>query len=407
MSERRAWAKPEIEGFLAHERLSYQKIQLPFGLSTPGSDRPEMCDAIFRDVAGRGVLDIGSYLGYFCQEALRRGASSAHGLEADPEKVRQSNALAEMNGLAPIFTVGDVETFDLEQPYDVVLCLNVMHHLFDPIGVLLRLARATRHKLVLEVASINPRDGRKLGLGFLTRHLIGRLPLLYVAPGLPAASQRTNAQKYFFTPESIRTILQQHTRLFYEVEIVPSSFKQRFIVIAKRRKIRHLLVVSGPTSAGKSTFLRQLEDGSLPAEIRALLPRDCEKWPQIANDGDSVDEPLISGVVLRYDFLRPLASATHTFKRDQTLDLMQCSEKITVIVLRPEQPQLIKQYRASEIEPAKARRKGRRQRWHRDQLLEDYASPHFLASWYDRWRDFLAAEYPSAEVHELRAPSTS
>lgn len=406
MSERRTWAKPEIEDFLARERLSYQKIELPFGLSTPGSDRPEMCDRIFGDVAGKSVLDIGSYLGYFCQEAMRRGASSAHGLEADPEKVRQSNALAQMNALAPTFSAGDVETFDLEQRYDVVLCLNVMHHLFDPIGVLLRLARATRHKLVLEVASINPRDGRKLGLGLLTRHLIGRLPLLYVAHGSPAASKRTNAQKYFFTPESIRTILREHTQLFYEVEIVPSSFKQRFVVIAKRRKIRHLLVVSGPTSAGKSTFLRQIREGSLPSDVRALLPRDCEKWPQIAEEGDSIDEPLTEGVVLRYDILRPLAAATHTFRRDQALDLLQCSEKVTVIALRPEPVQLMKQYRASE-EQAGARRRGRLQQWHHEQLLKDYASPPFLASWYDRWRDFLRAEYRSAEIHELRMPPAS
>ena len=121
----REWTKAEIEHFLANERLSYQKIQLPFGLETPGDAKPELCDEIFRDVAGKSVLDVGSYLGYFCQEALKRGARSAHGIEADPEKVRQARVLAEMNGLSPTYAVGDIESAELQRPYDVVLCLNV------------------------------------------------------------------------------------------------------------------------------------------------------------------------------------------------------------------------------------------------------------------------------------------
>jgi hypothetical protein len=80
----RVWTKAEIEHFLAHERLSYQKIQLPFGLETPGEAKPELCDQIFRDAAGKSVLDVGSYLGYFCQEALKRGASAAHGIRGRP-----------------------------------------------------------------------------------------------------------------------------------------------------------------------------------------------------------------------------------------------------------------------------------------------------------------------------------
>jgi len=409
------WTQPEIAEFLSRERLAYQRIELPFGLSTPGDARPEMCDAIFRDVAGKSVLDVGSYLGYFCQEALRRGAKSAHGIEADPEKVRQAHALAEMNGLAPSFTAADVEALALTEPYDVVLCLNVIHHLFDPIGTVLRLARAARHKLVLEVASLGPRDGRKLGLGFLTRRMIGSLPVLYAAPGNPLASKRTNAQKYFFTPESLRTILACHTHLFYDVEITPSGFKRRFVVIAKRRRIGHLLVVSGPTSVGKADFMQQLRSGALPAELRAKLPIGCEGWPQIREDdlssppaaaGDSpLQQPSLAGAVLHYDFLRPLASATHTFKRDQILDLLQSAERISVVTLRTQRERLIQRLRESEQRVAAKR--SRLQQWHREQLLRDYESERWLESWYERWRSYLEAEHPRAAQVELRAPPAS
>ncbi len=413
----RTWTKPEIEDFLARERLSYQRIDLPFGLSTPGDRRPEMCDLIFRDVAGKSVLDVGSYLGYFCQEALRRGATSAHGLEVDPEKVRQSHALAEMNGLAPVFTAADIESFELERAYDVVLCLNVMHHLFDPVGALLRLARAARHKLVLEFASINPRDGRKLGLGFVTRRLIARLPVVYVAPGVASAEQRTNAQKYFFTPEAVQNILRHHMKLFSNVQLVPSSFKQRFIVIATRRRIRKLLVVSGPTAAGKTTFLARLRAGTLPAETRAALPRDCEKWPQIdaaglaraearALDGSPIDVPELDGLVLEYDILRPLESATHTFDRDQAMDLLDCAEEIHVASLRPEPQQLLRQYEASEDAAKHAGRKRRPlQQWHREMLLAHYRAPDFEASWHARWQSYLASKHASAKLFDVRLPA--
>jgi 2-polyprenyl-3-methyl-5-hydroxy-6-metoxy-1,4-benzoquinol methylase len=407
----RVWTKAEIEHFLAHERLSYQKIQLPFGLETPGEAKPELCDQIFRDAAGKSVLDVGSYLGYFCQEALKRGASAAHGIEADPEKVRQARALAEMNGLAPTYSVGDIESAEV-QPYDIVLLLNVLHHLFDPVGTLLRLAHVARDKLVLEVASINPRDARKLGVGFFARQMIRRLPILYVAPGVPVAKKRTLSQKYFFTPEAVRTILDRHTHLFYEVEIKRSSFKQRFVVVAKRRRIRHLIVVTGPTAAGKTTFLRQLKEGALPTDLRAWLPPGCEEWPQFAAkhlaregargfDGKTIDVPYLAGAVFHYDFMRPLTAAVHTYQRDQALDVLKCSDQITVIALRPEHAQLLRQFRASELESAAALKQTRRQRWHREQLLRDYESEARVASWYERWRDFIRAEYPKADYREL------
>lgn len=409
----REWTKPEIERFLATERLAYQKINLPFGLETPGDAKPEFCEKIFRDVAGKSVLDVGSYLGYFCQEALKRGARSAHGLEADPEKVRQAYALAEMNGLAPTFSIDDVESCELQQPYDVVLCLNVLHHLFDPVGTLLRLARLTRHQLVLEVASINPRDGRKLGLGLFARHWLAWLPVLFVAPGVPTARKRTSSQKYLFTPEAVRRILQRHTHLFYEVALDRSTFKQRFVVIAKRRRIRHLVVVTGPTGAGKTTLLRQIQDGSLPAEMRASLPAGCETWPQLAAkhlaedrvrafDGRSLDVPELEGAVFHYDFMRPLTTAVHTYERDQALDLLHCADRITVLTLRPDHAQLLRQFQAGELDSEKSKRHSRRKRWHHEQLLRDFQSEAWVASWYDRWREYLQAVHPKADQRELK-----
>ena len=70
MSQTRLWTREEIENFLDREILHYQKIELPFGLTTPGADRRKTYEKFFTEnVSGKTVLDVGCSLGYF---ALRR-----------------------------------------------------------------------------------------------------------------------------------------------------------------------------------------------------------------------------------------------------------------------------------------------------------------------------------------------
>src|SRR5215210_1064166 len=75
--------------FVEEEELSYQSISLPGGVITPGTDRAYLLDTIFQSpFEGKSFLDVGSYLGYFCIEALRRGAIRACGIETDASHVR-------------------------------------------------------------------------------------------------------------------------------------------------------------------------------------------------------------------------------------------------------------------------------------------------------------------------------
>ena len=50
--------KRSIEEFLKTERLGYQKIPLPFGLSTPGPDRSSTRDRIFTEHLDLNVAGI-------------------------------------------------------------------------------------------------------------------------------------------------------------------------------------------------------------------------------------------------------------------------------------------------------------------------------------------------------------
>jgi 2-polyprenyl-3-methyl-5-hydroxy-6-metoxy-1,4-benzoquinol methylase len=400
------WSKQQIEQFLAGEDLRYQKIDLPYGLATPGADRREVCDLAFgQNISGQTVLDIGSYLGYFCFEALRRGAAGATGLEVDPIKLRQAKTLANIMALDAEFIRADIETLKLDRKFDIILCLNVLHHLFDPVGTLHKLAEATRHKLVLEVASLNPRDARKLGLGMLTRALISKLPVMFVSQGIPSPKAHTSVQKFFMTPSAIRRILGCHRLLFARIDVYPSSHKGRFIVMATRRRIGTLVVVSGPTSSGKSTFLKKLREGQLPAPVAAQLPA-TGSWPMVGASqllrGMAEDKPALppedlAGVVLHYDFLRPYASGIQDFRRDQALDLISCAENIIVVVLKPSRERLLRQLTDSELSGKKASprftlgiRPEKQKKRHKE-LFRLYGKDGWLAEWYERWENFVRA----------------
>lgn len=413
----RTWSKEEIERFIAGEDLKYQKITLPHGLSTPGADRREICDLAFEsDLTGKTILDIGSYLGYFCFEALERGAAASLGLEVDPTKIRQARILAEIKQLPANFVQDDIETMQLADRYDIVLCLNVLHHLFDPVGVLHKLADATRHKLVLEVASLNPRDSRKLGIGAVTRRLIGKLPIIFVARGVPSAKAHSEVQKFFFTPTAVRRILASHRSLFARVDVYPSLHKQRFIAVATRRRIGTLVIVTGPTSSGKSTFLRRIADRQLPPTFADLLPVSSRDWPMIGAsrllEAAAEGKPMLpahdlEGAILHYDFLRPLFSGSQDFARDQALDLIRCAGKVIAIVLKPDQERLLRQFKESELSDkprsimltrlldAVGIRKRKRRH---EALFELYKKEDWLVDWYLRWDSFIRHAAPQAQV---------
>ena len=85
------------------------------------------------------VLDVGASTGYVAK-ALRERGCTVTGLEIDPEAAKQASRYCDR------MIVGDVEELDLEETFpadrfDVVIFGDVLEHLVDPEGVLLRTAR--------------------------------------------------------------------------------------------------------------------------------------------------------------------------------------------------------------------------------------------------------------------------
>lgn len=70
------------------------------------------------------------------------------------------------------------------------------------------------------------------------------------------------------------------------------------------RRIDRLVIIAGPTAAGKSTFIKQLT-ARPPPEIRARYGlEDLPDWPQmVANRLVQLDELELERLILHYDFL--------------------------------------------------------------------------------------------------------
>lgn len=228
------WSRAEVAAMLEADDFSYQKIELPHGLSTSGRhDRSSTAQRIFPDdLSGKSVLDVGCRLGYFCFEALKRGAERVVGVDVDPESVRKARLLADCLGFEARFEQADIEREPIHEAFDYVLGLNLLHHLANPIGTLAQLASIARERLVLEVAALRRSDRSKAGVSRVFGRLLERLPVIVVSP---IAGDDPDSQKFFVTAAALDNLLRHPRHGFARVERVSSRHKGRYIAIADKR----------------------------------------------------------------------------------------------------------------------------------------------------------------------------
>jgi SAM-dependent methyltransferase len=223
------YRKEQIERVLREERFPYHRVELPFGLHTPGQDRSATRDVIFpASLAGKTVLDVGCALGYFSFEAEKRGAARVVGVELNEKRLRQAVLLKEILGSRVEFLQRDVLTEPPAEPFDCVCFLNVIHHLPEPMRALRQLAALTRERLMVEFPTFADEKFRK-NVGIRFPWFYDRLPLI----GVSSMSRETD-QTFVFSPGAIRRILQDHTPLFREVKIVDSPMAGRKIALCTK-----------------------------------------------------------------------------------------------------------------------------------------------------------------------------
>jgi 2-polyprenyl-3-methyl-5-hydroxy-6-metoxy-1,4-benzoquinol methylase len=228
------YSKEEIEKILREERFGYHRVNLPYGLHTRGRDRSQTRDLIFPEsLAGKTVLDIGSALGYFCFEAEVKGAARVLGVELDPERLRQACLLKKIVGSQVEFLQRDILRQPLDEQFDYVCLLNVVHHLDEPIRAIHQLAALARETLIIEFPTIEDVKFRKTaGIRFPKRY--NRLPLIGVSSRKGTSKKPDGGQTFVFTPSAMIRILQDHRALFGDVKIVDSPVPSRKIAICRK-----------------------------------------------------------------------------------------------------------------------------------------------------------------------------
>lgn len=123
--------------------------------------------------------------------------------------------------------------------------------------------------------------------------------------------------------------------------------------------IDHLIIVTGPTSSGKTTLLRAIHSGELDEETKRLLPEDAGQWPNVPSMntftrdyieklGSSRDNPL-KGMVMHYDFMRPFKKILKGYEQDNIDQIINCAGKVTVFIIKPEKEVLLRQLKKGEL----------------------------------------------------------
>jgi tRNA (mo5U34)-methyltransferase len=174
----------------------YHTIDLGGGVVTPGVDDTPLRLARLDlpvSLAGKTVLDVGAWDGFFSFEAERRGAArvmatdhySWHG----PGWGTKAGFLLAREALGSRVQDVDVDVMDLTPErvgvFDVVLFLGVLYHLRHPLLALERLAAVTRELLILETV-VDLVGLRRPAMAFYPRRELNRDPTNWWGPN-PAA----------------------------------------------------------------------------------------------------------------------------------------------------------------------------------------------------------------------------
>ena len=241
-------SRDEVERFVREtEPSGYMAVPLPHGLELPGRGRARALDLVFSGgVAGKRVLDVGTYYGFYPIEALRRGAAAAVGVEPDPERFAVARKIASLYGDAYQVLNARAEELALSEPFDLVLFMNVLHHVLDPIAAVANLARLSRGRVVIEFclpsdpALLNYLDGdtespslyeklRARAWSLALRALPRSLPLMAIGP-------RAYHRTFYFTPAAFRNLFVAQHRLFADVEFHPGvTAPQRVVALCQVR----------------------------------------------------------------------------------------------------------------------------------------------------------------------------
>lgn len=108
----------------------YQKIRFRGKTYVNGTDRSRSYRQLFPDPpVGKSILDVGCNLGFYSLMALREGAKYCRAIDGDracTDKLIQVAADLRLDNIDVVHS--NVFEYAVDKDFDIVLCLNLVHH---------------------------------------------------------------------------------------------------------------------------------------------------------------------------------------------------------------------------------------------------------------------------------------
>ncbi|NJM91697.1 MAG: hypothetical protein HC861_02695 [Rhodospirillaceae bacterium] len=114
-----------------------------------------------------------------------------------------------------------------------------------------------------------------------------------------------------------------------------------------------MLIVAGPSGAGKTAFLTELAAGRLQDDIQQLLPEGASTWREVWNNRREHWEPLlardhldakVAGHCRHYDITLQWLQLNGNLDRDPFWEVLKRSEAVTLVNIRPSRRRLLRQW---------------------------------------------------------------
>jgi tRNA (mo5U34)-methyltransferase len=222
----------------------YHSIDLGHGIVTPGVDNTPVRLARLDlpvSLAGKSVLDIGAWDGFFSFEAERRGASrvvasdyySWHGGGWGTKKGFELARQALGSRVEDV----DIDVMDLSPDrvgmFDIVLFLGVLYHLRHPLLALERIFAVTRELLVVETV-VDMVGVRRPAAAFYPGRELNDDPTNWWGPNVPAVEALLRAAGF----TRVRTVTPQRSALYRSARAIHHRLRGRNSVPAAFRQDR-------------------------------------------------------------------------------------------------------------------------------------------------------------------------
>jgi tRNA (mo5U34)-methyltransferase len=191
----------EIRRRLAEVPVWRHRINIG-GVVTPGTENTAEQWRRLRlpaDMSGIRVLDIGCSDGYYAFECERRGAADVLAIDDESSMLAAAGingfrVAAELLGSSVRYEARDVEELDpaVDGPFDLVLFLNVLYHLPNPVRALRAIASVTAPDGLLVLKTYYRTDVRLWVRGRCVGFDVDRRPKWWFFPGRELAGDPTN-----------------------------------------------------------------------------------------------------------------------------------------------------------------------------------------------------------------------